>query len=287
MFPCDKVRSVTLEWGRLPPSATRAERRGGVEGPGRAVVGGHVHARVGGDVQDRMISGRQVGRIIRDGVVPVGRDRVEDRGQVVRLGVRVGRRVVALAEDGVGQGLEVAGDVDPGRSGVGGRGDRVGHVVDAVLGDGVGVVAAPGGIGDDLLDGRSIQSGGDIGPAAAGVLADVDRAGARADVEEVAEVADALRGAGVGGAEGQGEAGVGGAAEGRRRADVEPGHALVRAFEDVAGARADEQVGAIDRVDDEVGDAVGRPLRVGRSGYAVAGLQEAEGPAGAVRPGRN
>ena len=66
-----------------------------------------------------------------------------------------------------------------------GRCDRVGQVVDAVGGDGIGVVAAPGGIGDDLLDGRSIQAGGDIGPATAGVLGDVDLAGGGADIDEL------------------------------------------------------------------------------------------------------
>ena len=55
-----QARSVTLTWGRLPPSAHGAVRRVGVECPGRAVVGRHVHARVGGDVQDRVISRREV-----------------------------------------------------------------------------------------------------------------------------------------------------------------------------------------------------------------------------------
>ena len=68
--------------------------------------------------------------------------------------------------------------------------NRVGHVVDAVLGDGISVVAAPGGIGDDLLDGRSVQAGGDIGPGAAGVLSDVDLAGGGSDIDEFTEVAD-------------------------------------------------------------------------------------------------
>ena len=86
--------------------------------------------------------------------------------------------------------------------------DRVGHVVDAVFRDGISVVAAPGGIGDDLLDGRSIQAGGDIGPGAAGVLRDIDLAGGGSDIDEFAEIADPRGSTGVGCAESQGEARV-------------------------------------------------------------------------------
>ena len=105
--------------GQIAPLGQRAEGRVGIEGPGRAVVGRHVNARVGGDVQDRVVSQAEIGGIIGYRVVPVGRDRVENDGQVVRLGVGVGRGVIALAEDGIGQCLEAAGDVDPGRCGVG------------------------------------------------------------------------------------------------------------------------------------------------------------------------
>ena len=100
--------------------------------------------------------------------------------QVVWHGVGVGRRVVALAEDGIGQGLEAAGDVDPSSAWRWGSPtqDGVCQVEDAGGGDGVGVVAAPGRVGDDLLDGRAVEAQGDIGPAAAGVLGDVDLAGA-------------------------------------------------------------------------------------------------------------
>ena len=76
--------------------------------------------------------------------------------------VGVGRRVVGLAEDGVRQVVDVAGDVDPlVGGGVVRRGDRVGDVEHAGGGDGVGLVAAAGGVGDDRLDGRAVQAGGD------------------------------------------------------------------------------------------------------------------------------
>ena len=48
------------------------------------------------------------------------------------------------------------------------------EVEDAGGGDGVGVVAAAGGIGDDLLDGGAVEAEGDVEPVAAGVLADED-----------------------------------------------------------------------------------------------------------------
>ena len=51
--------------------------------------------------------------------------------------------------------------------------------------------------------------------AAATVLGDVDLAGRRTDVDEVAEVTDTLRGVGVGCTVGQGEAVVAGTAEDR------------------------------------------------------------------------
>ena len=61
------------------------------------------------------------------------------------------------------------------------EGIELAMIEDAVGGDGVGVVAAAGGVGDDRLDGRAVQAGGDVDPvvagaAAAAVLGDVDLA---------------------------------------------------------------------------------------------------------------
>ena len=130
----------------------------------------------------------------------------------------------------------------------------------AVGGDGVSVMAAAGRVGDDLLDGRAIQAERDVEPvvaraAAAAVLGDVDLALLGADVDEVAQVADALGGRGIGGSVGQGDAEGAGAVEDRRVADVEPGHALVGGGEDPADGRADDDVLAVDRVDGEIGAA--------------------------------
>ena len=63
------------------------------------------------------------------------------------------------------------------------------------------------------LTGEPSRPSGDVDPvvaraAAAAVLGDVDLAGRGADVDEVAEVADARRGVGVGGTIGQGDAEV-------------------------------------------------------------------------------
>ena len=65
-----------------------------------------------------------------------------------------------------------------------------------------------------------------LAAAAAAVLGDVDLSFRGTDVDEVAQVADALGGRRVGRAVGQGDAESAGAAEDRRVADVEPGHAL-------------------------------------------------------------
>ena len=127
---------------------------------------------------------------------------------------------------------------------------------------------------------------GDVDPvvaraAAAAVLGDVDLAGRGADVDEVAQVADALGSVGVGGTVGQGDAEVAGAAEDRRVADVEPGHAVVRGGEDLpvdelmttslplTGLTAKLATPA----NGHCGSGVGRPLDR---------LEQAEGPAGAV-----
>ena len=112
--------------------------------------------------------------------------------------------------------------------------------------------------------------------AAAAVLGDVDLSLRGTDVDEVAQVADALGGRRVGRTVGQGEAETAGAVEDRRVADVEPGHALVGGGEDPADGRADDDVLAVDRVDGEVGAAHERPLRVGGR-IAAAGLEQAEG----------
>ncbi len=136
-----------------------------------------------------MISVSKIAGIIRDRIVPIGCDRIQNNAQVIRKGVGVGRGGIALAEDGIGQLTEAAGDVDPGRS----RTRRIGHVVDAVRGDGVGVVATAVGIRDDLLNRRRSraggQAGGDIRPVAASILRDVNLAGSGTDINEFAEVA--------------------------------------------------------------------------------------------------
>src|SRR5262249_53185262 len=157
------------------------------------------------------------------------------------------------------------------------------------------VVAAPDGVGDDLLDGGAVEAQGDVEPvvgraAAAGVLGDVDLAGGGADVDEVAQVADALGRIGsrraVGHALARVAVGRGGGrqAEDGRVADVEPVHARVGGGEDPADARGDDDVVAVDRVDGEVDDPRERPLRVG-GGQAVAGLQQAVSAADVVAPG--
>ena len=79
-------------------------------------------------------------------------------------------------------------------------------------------MAAAGRVGDDRLDGLAVKAGGDIDPVVAGaaaatILGDVDLPGLGADVDEVAEVADAFRGAGVRCTVGQGEAEAAGVAE--------------------------------------------------------------------------
>ena len=64
------------------------------------------------------------------------------------------------------------------------------------------------------------------------------------------------RGHGIGAPKASAKLVLPGLPKSRGRADVEPGLALVRGLEDVAGGRADEQVVAVDRVDDEAGDLV-------------------------------
>ena len=157
----------------------------------------------------------------------------------------------------------------PGGGRVLGQEDGVLEVEDPGGGDGVGVVAAPGGIGDDLLDGGAVEAEGDVGPVAAGVLGDEDLAGAGgrrgADVDEVAQVADALRGAGVGAPKARAKLVLRRAGRARQPkvAGVPMSNQVSPWFgglEDVAGARADEHVLAVDRVDDDVRVARGAAL---------------------------
>ena len=85
----------------------------------------------------------------------------------------------------------------------------VGHVVDALVGDGVGVVAAAGRVGDDLTTVEPSRPVRDVGPgvaaAAAAGLGHVDVAADGAGVEEVVQVADAVGAVRVGRTEGQGQ----------------------------------------------------------------------------------
>ena len=239
-LPSERLKDETGTWGRLPPSAYCAEGRAREERPRQAVVKRLVHARVAGHEKHGVIPrASRVGGTVGDGVLPIGHDRGQSDGLVERDRIRVGRRVVGLAEDGVRQVVDVAGDVDPGRRDIGRRGDRVGQEVHPLLGDGVDRVAATAGICGDRLDLRAVQAGGDLDPvvacaAAAAVLGDVDLTGRRTDVNKVVEVADARRGVGVGRAVGQGEAVVAGAAEDRRFADLKPGLATIRGRKDCA-----------------------------------------------------
>ena len=148
--------------------------------------------------------------------------------------------------------------------------------------------------------GEPSRPSGDVGPVAAGVLADEDLARCRRRSARCRH-----RGSCRGCRRPPGHRGRGRRRPGRGwcwpgvpkvagRADVEPGLALVRGLEDVAGARADEQVLDVDRVDHEVGELVAalvvhvadRCVRPGSrrfgGGLAVAGLEQPEGPADAV-----
>ena len=137
---------------------------------------------------------------------------------------------------------------------------------------------------DSIL--RTVKTGGDIDPVVAcatatPVLGDVDLAGRRADVDEVAEVADTLRGTGVRSTIGHGDAVIARTAEDAGCTDVEPCHAAVGCREDIAGRRADNDLVAVDWVDCEIGDAVEkRPLGIGR-GQTLGRLQQTEGSANA------
>ena len=86
------------------------------------------------------------------------------------------------------------------------------------------------------------------------VLGDIDLAGRRTDVDEVAEVADAFWGAGIRGTIGHGDAEISRVAEDARSTDVKPRHAAIGCREDIAGRRADDDFIAVDRVVCEIGD---------------------------------
>ena len=96
--------------------------------------------------------------IVRDGVFPVGHDGSQRGREIICDRVRVSRRVVVLTEDRVRQVEDIAGDVDPGRSGISRRGNRIGNNVHALLGHGVGFVTAAGRVRDDRLDLRAVQA---------------------------------------------------------------------------------------------------------------------------------
>ena len=149
---------------QIPSRRDRAERCIREGRPGLAIIGGHVHAGVGADEQDRMISQGEIGGVVGDGVFPVSHDGCKGSRELIRDRVRVCRGVVVLTKDRIRQVEDIAGDVDPSWSGIGRRGDRIGYDVHTVLGHGVGFVATTGRAGDDRLDLRAIQTGGDIDP---------------------------------------------------------------------------------------------------------------------------
>ena len=244
-LPSDVSRSVTATWGRLPPWTTAPKVVVGKSDQVRPSSIDWKDARITAHIQHRMES-RTVGVVVAvgDEVPPVGHDRAERDGLVELDRVGIGRRVVVLAEDGIGQVVDVARDVHPLELGVGGvvaQGDRVLDVEDAPRGDGVGVVAAADGVGDDRLDGSAAEAQRDVQPvvagaaaAAAAVLTDVDLVALGADVHEVAQVAETRRGIGIGRTVGQRDTETTGTAEDGRVADIKPGGSLVGRGEDPA-----------------------------------------------------
>ena len=281
-----QAQAGNVDVRQISPCRDRAEGRIRKGRPRLAIVDRHVHAGIGADEEYGMIPRAEIGGIVGNGVFPVSHDRGKRGRQIICDRVRVGRRVVVLTEDRVRQVEDVAGDVDPGRSGISRRGDRIGDDVHALLGHGVGFVAAAGRVRDDRLDLRAVKPGGNIDPvvaraAATAVLSHIDLAGRRADVDEVAQVADALWCVRVRGTIGHGDAVIAWAAEDARLTDVEPRHPAIRGREEIAGFRADDDLVAVDRVDREIGDAGKNPLRIG-SGQTVGRLQQAEGSADAV-----
>ncbi len=99
-----------VDMGQIAPLRHRAERRVGEERPCLAVVDRLVHARIGADEEHR-VKPAPAGSVALLGMVYCQSATIEVRDvrQVVRRRVRIGRRVVALAEDGVGQVEDVAG----------------------------------------------------------------------------------------------------------------------------------------------------------------------------------
>ena len=113
--------------------------------------------------------------------------------------VRVGCRVVCLAEDAVGQTAQVVGDIDPlvGRvSGILTQKNRVRDIENAGGRHGVSRMTATRRVRNDRLDRRAVQAQRGVEPvvagaAAAAILAHVNLSLGGTDVHEVAEVADA------------------------------------------------------------------------------------------------
>ena len=112
------------------------------------------------------------------------------------------------------------------------RGNRIGDDVHTLLGHGVGLMATAGRVRDDRLDLRTVQPGGNIDPivtraATTAILGHVDLAGRRADVDEIAQVADALRRVRVRSAIRHGNAEIPRTAKDTRLADIEPRHPAI------------------------------------------------------------
>ena len=161
-LPRARSRSRTSAIGKPPPPpggfgvVFRLLARPRGTQPAPPVVGRAEDPAVAGDVEHRVRQGRvgrvgrRVGEVVGDDVPPV-----DGQGpQGPQLGLtqrRVAERVVRDLE-------QVAGDVGPGRA----RGQRVGDVVDAARGDGVGLVAAAVRVGHDRPDRRAVEPGGDV-----------------------------------------------------------------------------------------------------------------------------
>ena len=152
MLPSDNAQASHVDMRQIPSRRDRAEGRIRERRPRLTIIGRHVHAGIGTDEEYRMIPKAGIGGIVGNGVFPVSHNGSKRGREIIRDRVRVSRRVVVLTEDRVRQVEDVAGDVDPGRCGIGCRGNRIGHDVHALLGHGVGFVATAGGVSDDRLD---------------------------------------------------------------------------------------------------------------------------------------
>ena len=172
MLPIDRLRSVTLTWGRSPPSSPRqtsCRGRGSMSGRCRA-TGRRPNCALTYSAGWIPAPAGSVGML---GIVysPVGHDRGQEIARLYGDRIGIGCRVIALAEDGVRQVEDVAGDIDPLGRGVGCRGNRIGDEVHACRCDGIGFVAAAGGVGDDRLDLRTVEAVGrwsQLGPVSDG-----------------------------------------------------------------------------------------------------------------------